>query len=98
MLKGVLCGVAVEVRCCLLVRTVGEVGTTNGLYACWKITPATLFINKTIPSHTTIPVRSALYKQCTGGLVIRWVTTSESPLLYVFVFFCLLEDLANLLK
>jgi hypothetical protein len=22
----------------------------------------------------------------TGGLVVRWVTTSESPLLYVFVF------------
>ena len=37
-----------------------------------------------------LPVRSAIYKQCTGGLVVRWVTTSESPLLYVFVhhFFC----------
>ena len=33
-----------------------------------------------------LPVRSAIYKQCTGGLVVRWVTTSESPLLYVFVF------------
>ena len=32
-----------------------------------------------------LPVRSAIYKQCTGGLVVRWVTTSESPLLYVFV-------------
>ena len=31
-----------------------------------------------------LPVRSAIYKQCTGGLVVRWVTTSESPLLYVF--------------
>jgi hypothetical protein len=33
-----------------------------------------------------LPVRSAIYKQDTGGLVVRWVTTSESPLLYVFVF------------
>jgi hypothetical protein len=34
-----------------------------------------------------LPVRSAIYKQCTGGLVVRWVTTSESPLLYVFCIF-----------
>ncbi|KAF2129638.1 hypothetical protein P153DRAFT_290957 [Dothidotthia symphoricarpi CBS 119687] len=34
---------------------------------------------------TRLPVRSALFKQRTGGLVVRWVTTSESPLLYVFV-------------
>jgi hypothetical protein len=33
-----------------------------------------------------LPVRSAVLKQCTGGLVVRWVTTSEYPLLYVFVF------------
>ena len=33
-----------------------------------------------------LPVRSAIYKQCTGGLVVRWVTTSESPLLYVLFF------------
>jgi hypothetical protein len=31
-----------------------------------------------------LPVRSALFKQRTGGLVVRWVTTSEYPLLYVF--------------
>ena len=30
-----------------------------------------------------LPVRSAIYKHDTGGLVVRWVTTSESPLLYV---------------
>jgi ribosomal protein L31 len=34
-----------------------------------------------------LPVCSATYKQCTGGLVVRWVTTSESPLLYVLHFF-----------
>jgi hypothetical protein len=34
--------------------------------------------------RTWLPVRSALIKQDTGGLVVRWVTTSESPLLYVF--------------
>ncbi|KAH7399616.1 hypothetical protein BKA66DRAFT_168751 [Pyrenochaeta sp. MPI-SDFR-AT-0127] len=36
---------------------------------------------------TELPVRSAVLKQCTGGLVVRWVTTSESPLLYVFAIF-----------
>ena len=39
---------------------------------------------------TRLPVRSAIYKQCTGGLVVRWVTTSESPLLYVMFLFCCL--------
>ncbi|KAF2877640.1 hypothetical protein BDV95DRAFT_625448 [Massariosphaeria phaeospora] len=34
--------------------------------------------------NTALPVRSAELKQCTGGLVVRWVTTSEYPLLYVF--------------
>jgi hypothetical protein len=34
-----------------------------------------------------LPVRSAVLKHCTGGLVVRWVTTSESPLLYVFTKF-----------
>jgi hypothetical protein len=37
-------------------------------------------------SESKASVRSALFKQDTGGLVVRWVTTSESPLLYVFVF------------
>ena len=36
---------------------------------------------------TRLPVRSALFKQRTGGLVVRWVTTSEYPLLYVFAKF-----------
>jgi hypothetical protein len=36
--------------------------------------------------RTELPVRSAVLKQCTGGLVVRWVTTGEYPLLYVFVF------------
>jgi hypothetical protein len=37
--------------------------------------------------RTELPVRSAELKQCTGGLVVRWVTTGEYPLLYVFEFF-----------
>jgi hypothetical protein len=38
---------------------------------------------------TRLPVRSALFKHDTGGLVVKWVTISESLLLYVFVFcFC----------
>jgi hypothetical protein len=40
--------------------------------------------------RTRLPVRSALFKQDTGGLVVRWVTTSESPLLYVFVIFAVM--------
>ncbi|KAG9627297.1 hypothetical protein KCU64_g18365, partial [Aureobasidium melanogenum] len=31
------------------------------------------------------PVRSAIHKQLNGRLVLRWVTTWESLLLYVFV-------------
>jgi hypothetical protein len=33
------------------------------------------------------PVRSARHKLEIGGLVVGWVTTSEYPLLYVFVIF-----------
>ncbi|KAH6881758.1 hypothetical protein BKA58DRAFT_7616 [Alternaria rosae] len=36
--------------------------------------------------RSRLPVRSALVKQDIGGLVVRWVTTGESPLLYVFAF------------
>ncbi|KAH5188571.1 hypothetical protein HBH76_102720 [Parastagonospora nodorum] len=47
---------------------------------------------------TRLPVRSAIFKQRTGGLVVRWVTTGESPLLYVFVScFCLTMIVSNLL-
>jgi hypothetical protein len=31
------------------------------------------------------PVRSAIHKLEIGGLVVGWVTTSEYPLLYVFL-------------
>jgi hypothetical protein len=44
---------------------------------------------------TRLPVRSALFKQRTGGLVVRWVTTSEYPLLYVFATFWKLRDYAG---
>ncbi|KAH0313576.1 hypothetical protein KCU71_g6912, partial [Aureobasidium melanogenum] len=35
------------------------------------------------------PVRSAIHKQLNGRLVLWWVTTWESLLLYVLLFFCL---------
>jgi hypothetical protein len=35
---------------------------------------------------TGLPVRSAVLKLESGGLVVRWVTTGESPLLYVLLF------------
>ena len=41
-------------------------------------------------SRSLALVRSPHVKSLTGGLVVRWVTTGESPLLYVFVFFCFL--------
>jgi hypothetical protein len=47
------------------------------------ITPTITYDHRTL--KTRLPVRSALFKQRTGGLVVRWVTTSEYPLLYVFV-------------
>jgi hypothetical protein len=34
---------------------------------------------------TRLPIRSALFKQRTDGSVVRWVTTSEYPLLNVFL-------------
>jgi hypothetical protein len=36
---------------------------------------------------TGLPVRSAVLKQCAVTLVVGWVTTSESVMLIVFVFF-----------
>ncbi|KAH5440790.1 hypothetical protein HBI32_012040 [Parastagonospora nodorum] len=42
--------------------------------------------------NTRLPVRSAIFKQRTGGLVVRWVTTGESPLLYVFDLFLLFHS------
>ena len=36
---------------------------------------------------TEDPVRSPVLKLQTGGLVLRWVTTWEYPLLYVLYFF-----------
>jgi hypothetical protein len=56
-----------------------------------EVSTLTYFAHVTTPftyDHRTLktglPVRSALLKQRTGGLVVRWVTTSEYPLLYVF--------------
>ncbi|KAH7079664.1 hypothetical protein FB567DRAFT_126761 [Paraphoma chrysanthemicola] len=34
-----------------------------------------------------LPVRSAILKSATGGLVVKWVTIGEYPLLYVFFVF-----------
>jgi hypothetical protein len=47
---------------------------------------------------TRLPVRSALFKQRTGGLVVKWVTISESPLLYVFAYFCFLWECCGVMK
>ena len=39
-----------------------------------------------------LPVRSAVLKPHAGRVVVGWVTTSESLLLYVFFFFCTLSN------
>ena len=51
------------------------------------VAPPDTYDHRTL--KTRLPVRSALFKQRTGGLVVRWVTTSEYPLLYVFAFLLL---------
>ena len=43
---------------------------------------------------TRLPVRSAIYKQDTGKSVLRWVTTGEYLLLYVFIFFSYFSNLS----
>ncbi|PYH78355.1 hypothetical protein BO82DRAFT_421978, partial [Aspergillus uvarum CBS 121591] len=45
---------------------------------------------------TGLPVRSAVLKPHAGRLVVGWVTTSESLLLYVFCDFRVLQYLANI--
>jgi hypothetical protein len=40
-----------------------------------------------------LPVRSAIFKHDTGRLVVKWVTISESLLLYVFLIFFFTEIL-----
>jgi hypothetical protein len=50
-------------------------------YRCKRTPHSCTYDHRTLKIR--LPVRSAIYKQCTGGLVVRWVTTSESPLLYV---------------
>ncbi|KAH0384413.1 hypothetical protein KCU92_g4366, partial [Aureobasidium melanogenum] len=42
------------------------------------------------------PVRSAIHKQLNGRLVLRWVTTWESLLLYVLLY--LLFDCGSILR
>jgi hypothetical protein len=64
-------------------------------YTIADINSYTTLINTSFTyDHRTLkielPVRSAVLKQCTGGLVVRWVTTGEYPLLYVFAFLLLI--------
>ncbi|EYE90337.1 hypothetical protein EURHEDRAFT_510925 [Aspergillus ruber CBS 135680] len=45
--------------------------------------------------RTGLPVRSAVLKPHAGRLVVGWVTTSESRLLYVFFVFASLTRYAR---
>jgi hypothetical protein len=65
--------------------------TFSTLY-CQQTTISFTYDHRTL--KTRLPVRSALFKQRTGGLVVRWVTTSEYPLLYVFCFLLHPHELA----
>ncbi|KAJ5243801.1 hypothetical protein N7489_003897 [Penicillium chrysogenum] len=55
--------------------------------------PVALRLHFIIPSNmvwkTGLPVRSAVLKPHAGELVVGWVTTSESSLLYVFILYFL---------
>jgi nitrogen fixation-related uncharacterized protein len=65
----------------------------------WRVLTGT-YDHRTM--KTLLPVRSADIKHGTGGLVVRWVTTSEYPLLYVFVnlyfFLFVVKSQQNLLR
>jgi hypothetical protein len=66
-------------------RILGDGGSAFQLHLYMvNLTTADTYDHRTL--KTRLPVRSALFKQRTGGLVVRWVTTSEYPLLYVFDF------------
>ena len=62
-----------------------SLGDFYGLFVIYLYTCSFTYDHRTL--KTRLPVRSALFKQRTGGLVVRWVTTSEYPLLYVFGLF-----------
>jgi hypothetical protein len=65
-------------RACLKPLTVG---VEVGIYTSFQGFPNT-YDHRIM--KTRLPVRSALFKHDTGGLVVKWVTISESLLLYVF--------------
>ena len=69
--------------------------TINDKYINYRLSIVSTYDHRTL--KTRLPVRSALFKQRTGGLVVRWVTTSEYPLLYVFVFCCFCPSFVTLL-
>ena len=47
--------------------------------------------------RTGLPVRSAVLKPHAGELVVGWVTTSESSLMYVFIFLLLFSIHAHVI-
>jgi hypothetical protein len=59
----------------------------------WRKYILLIFRNSSTYGHSQLktghPVRSAIHKQLNGRLVLRWVTTWESLLLYVLRFFLL---------
>ena len=59
------------------------------IYTLHKTTSLT-YDHRTL--KTRLPVRSALFRHDTGGLVVKWVTISESLLLYVFGTFATLRS------
>ena len=76
-------------------NTINQMQNGNSRYTNIKPSINTTYDHRTL--KTRLPVRSALFKQRTGGLVVRWVTTSEYPLLYVFgIVFVLCDDGVNL--
>jgi hypothetical protein len=54
----------------------------DGLHKHPKPVNSSTYDHRTL--KTRLPVRSALFKQRTGESVVKWVTISESSLLYAF--------------
>ena len=82
---------ALSLQACLLILgpAPGQIQVTTAQWriSCSSVPSVNFSFSALVASQeiTRLPLRSALLKQNTGGLVVRWVTTSESPLLYVFV-------------
>ncbi|KAJ5259879.1 L-lysine 2-3-aminomutase [Penicillium chrysogenum] len=76
-------------QACLIKLVSSKINLSTSISLSELIVP-TDYLHSIVLFHsvwkTGLPVRSAVLKPHAGELVVGWVTTSESSLLYVFVF------------